>query len=164
MVALQTALERPELIRSLTLVNTLVEFRPHTVRQRFALFSRRMMLRWLSMERIASILAQKLFPQANQTELRRQFVVRWSQNDKKVYQAVFDQMLQWSARERLGELELPALVIAGQEDYTPVVQKEAYVRLMPQAQLRVIEDSRHGTPVDQPGTFNAVLREFLQSH
>jgi pimeloyl-ACP methyl ester carboxylesterase len=39
--------------------------------------------------------------------------------------------------------------------------KRAYVAQIPGAELVVIEDSRHGTPVDQPEKFNAALLEFL---
>ncbi|MNE84557.1 hypothetical protein D3C80_1814750 [compost metagenome] len=39
--------------------------------------------------------------------------------------------------------------------------KAAYVKLLPDARLVVIEDSRHATPLDQPQRFNQTLLEFL---
>jgi 3-oxoadipate enol-lactonase len=68
----------------------------------------------------------------------------------------------WSVQDRLGELALPVLVISGDMDYTPPAHKEAYVRLIPGAELVVIEDSRHATPVDQPEAFNTAVCEFLR--
>jgi pimeloyl-ACP methyl ester carboxylesterase len=53
-------------------------------------------------------------------------------------------------------------VIAADHDYTPVAQKEAYVKEMPDARLLVIEDSRHATPLDQPQHFNSSLLAFLE--
>jgi len=56
---------------------------------------------------------------------------------------------------------MPCLVVAADEDYTPVSTKQAYVDLMPNAELVVIEDSRHATPIDQPEKLNAVIELFL---
>ncbi|AZF11983.1 Transcriptional regulator, LysR family [Pseudomonas sp. R2-37-08W] len=58
---------------------------------------------------------------------------------------------------------LSNLVISAEHDYTPVAQKEIYVKLLPNARLVVIEDSRHATPLDQPEVFNATLLDFLNS-
>ncbi|MEZ4594873.1 MAG: alpha/beta hydrolase [Chloroflexota bacterium] len=48
-------------------------------------------------------------------------------------------------------------------DYTPVANKEAYVREMPTARLLVIENSRHATPIDQPDAFNTAVLHFLHT-
>jgi pimeloyl-ACP methyl ester carboxylesterase len=42
-----------------------------------------------------------------------------------------------------------------------VALKENYVKLLPDARLVVIADSRHATPLDQPEHFNQTLLEFL---
>ena len=53
-------------------------------------------------------------------------------------------------QEQLSRITCPTLVISADHDYTPVAQKEIYVKLLPDARLVVIEDSRHATPLDQP--------------
>ena len=53
------------------------------------------------------------------------------------------------------------LVITGDQDYTPVEKKREYVCHLGDARLEVIEDSRHGTPIDQAEKFNALLLDFL---
>jgi pimeloyl-ACP methyl ester carboxylesterase len=70
-------------------------------------------------------------------------------------------MIGWSVTEKLGSIKCPTLIIAADQDYTPVALKEAYAKLIPNAQLVVIPDSRHATPVEQPEKFNNVLMEFL---
>jgi 3-oxoadipate enol-lactonase len=55
------------------------------------------------------------------------------------------------------------LVIASDEDYTPVAFKEEYVKKMPNAKLVVIEDARHAVTAEKPVEFNMVLDEFLSS-
>ncbi|AZF43785.1 Beta-ketoadipate enol-lactone hydrolase [Pseudomonas sp. R1-43-08] len=44
-----------------------------------------------------------------------------------------------------------------------MAHKEIYVKLLPNARLVVIEDSRHATPLDQPEVFNATLLDFPNS-
>jgi pimeloyl-ACP methyl ester carboxylesterase len=55
-------------------------------------------------------------------------------------------------------------VISADHDYTPVALKEAYVKLLPNARLVVIEDSRHATPLDQPDVFNRPARVPRSRH
>ena len=56
---------------------------------------------------------------------------------------------------------IPALVVSADHDYTSVASKEAYVRLMPNARLAVVADSRHALPMERADEFNAVVAEFL---
>jgi pimeloyl-ACP methyl ester carboxylesterase len=106
-------------------------------------------------------LGKRIFPKPEQEELRRTFVERWAENDKRAYLDATRGLVGWSVSERLGEIRCPTLVVAADEDYSPVEVKRAYTVNIPGAELVVIEDSRHGTPVDQPERFNAVLLEFL---
>jgi len=57
--------------------------------------------------------------------------------------------------------DCPTLVMSADQDYSPVSLKEAYVAKMRHAELVVISDSRHATPVEQPDKFNAALLTFL---
>jgi pimeloyl-ACP methyl ester carboxylesterase len=90
------------------------------------------------------------------------FAGRWAENDPKAYLATLRAIVGWSVAEHLEKIALPTLVIAADEDYTPVAAKEAYVGKMQQADLVVIEDSRHGTPIERPEEFNEVVRTFLK--
>jgi hypothetical protein len=67
----------------------------------------------------------------------------------------------WSVTEHLQDIRSPTLVITGSKDYTTPEHKAEYVAKMPNAQLVVIRDSRHGTPADQPTAFNKAVRAFL---
>jgi pimeloyl-ACP methyl ester carboxylesterase len=76
--------------------------------------------------------------------------------------ASFHAGIGWSVEDRLGEITAPVLVIAADEDYTPISTKQAYVDKLPNARLAVIEDSRHAISVERPDEFNRVLLDFLQ--
>ena len=45
-------------------------------------------------------------------------------------------------------INCPVLVVSAAQDYTPTSYKEAYAARMARAELVVIPDSRHLTPVD----------------
>ena len=77
---------------------------------------------------------------------------RWARNDKRAYLKSFDAIVDWGVQERIGQIHCPTLVIAADHDYTPIHLKQRYVALMPNARLVVIDDSRHATPLDQPGS------------
>ncbi|MBC9251532.1 3-oxoadipate enol-lactonase [Pseudomonas alcaligenes] len=161
MIAFQLGVERPELLRSLTIVNSAPEVIARTLGERWQLAKRQALSRLLSLETIGKGLARILFPRPEQAELRHKVEQRWPQNDKRAYLASLDAIIGWGVRERLGTISCPTLVVSGDRDYTPVAHKQAYVKELPNARLVVIEQSRHATPMDQPEKFNATLVEFL---
>ena len=67
----------------------------------------------------------------------------------------------WSVVDHLPEIDIPTLVMAAENDYTPISVKEDCVAQMPQAELIVIPDSGHATPVDSTDKFNEVVASFL---
>ena len=96
--------------------------------------------------------------------LRTTFVERWAENDPRAYQEAMRAMVGWSVTDKLGSIKCPTLVISADQDYTPVAVKERYTKLMPNAELVIIPDAHHATPVEQPEKFNAVLMDFLVKH
>ncbi|NOZ04697.1 MAG: alpha/beta hydrolase [FCB group bacterium] len=161
MVALQFALDHPDRLKKLVLVNSFVELPVKTVRQKLEFWKRLFIVRLMGMRKMGEFLASRLFPDDGQEEIRETFIERWAENDKSVYLNVFKSMAGWTVKDRLEELTLPTLVVSGDRDYTPVAVKEAYTKSMPGARLAVISNSRHGTPVDRPDEFNRCVLEFL---
>ncbi|MDG1582756.1 alpha/beta hydrolase [Pseudomonas sp. GOM6] len=161
MVGFQLGVDQPQLLRSLTIVNSSPEVKAKSAADWWMLAKRWTLSRVLSLNSIAKGLARLLFPHPEQAELRAKVEQRWPQNDKRAYLASLDAIIGWGMRERLHSITCPTLVISGDRDYTPVSLKEAYVAEMPNARLLVIERSRHATPMDQPQRFNAALDEFL---
>ena len=86
----------------------------------------------------------------------------WVQNDKRAYQDSMRALVGWSVSDRIEAITCPVLVVAADHDYTPVESKAAYTRRLPNAELVVIEDSRHATPAEHPQQFNQVLGDFLK--
>ncbi|NQD91254.1 alpha/beta fold hydrolase [Pseudomonas sp. CrR25] len=161
MIGFQLGVERPELLKSLCIVNSGPEVKARFPRDYLEIARRWSLSRLLSLDAIAKGLGRLLFPKPEQAELRRKIEERWPQNDKRAYLASLDAIIGWGVRERLARITCPTLVISADHDYTPVAQKQAYVRELPNARLLVIEDSRHATPLDQPQRFNSSLLAFL---
>ncbi|WP_212630763.1 alpha/beta hydrolase [Pseudomonas sp. KB-10] len=161
MIGFQLGVDRPELLRSLTIVNSGPEVKAKSPRDWLEIARRWTLSRLLSLETIAKALAKLLFPRPEQAELRRKVEERWPQNDKRAYLASLDAIIGWGVRERLKRITCPTLVITADRDYTPVERKREYVAEMPNARLLVIENSRHATPLDQPERFNSALLAFL---
>jgi len=66
--------------------------------------------------------------------------------------------------ELLAEVDLPALVIVGEDDgVSPVEVAEDMVRRLPNARLAVIPKAGHLSNLEDPDAFNAELRSFLES-
>ena len=164
MIALQLAVSAPNLVRSLVIVNSGPEFIVRTFKERLQVFQRLLIVRLLGMRKMGEVLSKRLLPKPEQEELRRTFIERWAENDVRAYVDAMRAIVGWSVTEHLDSIRCPTLVIAADEDYTPVALKETYVAKMPRAKLVVIHNSRHATPVDQPEQFNQALMAFLSEH
>jgi 3-oxoadipate enol-lactonase len=162
-VALQLAIDFPELVKSLVIVNSGPIGVGTTLDAKQEIERRVAIVQQQGMRAMGQVLSQRLFPKADNASLRQTFVERWAENDPRAYIDALLAMVGWDVTDKLGSIQCPTLVVSADQDYSPVSMKEAYVKLMPSAQLLVILDARHATPIEQPQKFNAALRQFLQS-
>ncbi len=158
-VAFQLALDHPQLVRTLTIVNS----GPHAVMEtfaaKFAIRLRFVIIRLFGLQKLGEIVAKKLF--AGQDALRQTFIERFRVNQPGPYQASLRAFIGWSVMNRLGEIRCPLLALTADQDYTPVVYKQHYVDQIKNAQLVVVPDSRHALPMEKPEDFNRALAKFL---
>jgi 3-oxoadipate enol-lactonase len=161
MVTMELAVSHPETVASITVVNTGPSVIPQTIKDRMFIWQRHLLLRLFSMEKLGGVLAGRLLPGEDLGDKRSTFVERFKENDKAAYKATFDAITSWSAIERLESVSCPVLVIAADEDYSPVEAKQIIVDTVPDGRITVIEDCRHATPMERPEAFNRALGEFL---
>lgn len=161
MIAFQLAVSAPDLVRSLVIVNTGPELVPRTTRERLEILQRLFLVRLMGMRKMGQVLSQRLLPKPEHEELRRVFVERWAENDKRAYLDAMRGLVGWSVVDDLHTIHCPTLLVAADQDYTPVSVKEACVAKMPNARLSVVADSRHATPVEHPDEFNEIVLGFL---
>jgi pimeloyl-ACP methyl ester carboxylesterase len=63
----------------------------------------------------------------------------------------------------LKTVRAPTLVIVGQYDYVCSKSARLLGQTIPNASLKIIENSGHMTPLEQPAAFNAALMDFLRA-
>lgn len=163
-IAFQLALSAPELLKTMTIINSGPAFLLQTARQKFEMGWRLFLIRVTGMRSVAEFLTRRLFPKKGQEALRRAVAARWAQNDRQAYLHSFKALVGWNVGKLLGNIRCPTLVVAADQDYTPVSYKQHYVSKMVDAELAVVADSRHATPLDQPERFNRILADFLSKH
>lgn len=161
MVGFQLAVDQPQLLKSLCIVNSGPQVKVRGANDVWQWFKRWSLARVMSMQTLGKALGKLLFPHPEQSDLRRKIAERWARNDKRAYLASFDAIVGWGVQERLSRITCPTLVISADRDYTPIAIKQAYVKLIPNARLVVIDNSRHATPLDQPEDFNRIVLEFI---
>lgn len=161
MVAFQLALDFPEVVEKLIIVNSVPELLPRSLADRLGYWQRLLIIRFMGMEKMGQVLAERFFTRPEQGPLREIFTRRWSENYKPSYRASLKAAYGWSVRDRLAEIQAPTLVVGAEGDYFPTAGKEAYTALIPGASLVVVPDSRHALPAEKPAEFNQLILDFL---
>jgi len=161
MVAFQMALDFPELISELVIVNSVPDLIPRGIGDRLGYWQRVLIIHLFGLKKMGQVLAKRFFTEPEQEPLREIFVKRWSENHKPSYLASLKAAYGWSVRDRLGQIKSRTLVIGAEKDYFPTGDKEAYTSLIPDARLVVIDNSNHALPAERPQEFNKVVAGFL---
>ena len=164
MIAFQIAVDFPDAVRSMVIVNSGPALVPRTLQERRAFTMRRIISRVWGPKGMGKMLAKRLFPHPDHGEKRRLFVENMARNDKRAYIASQEALIGWSVLDRIGDITAPVLVVASDQDYTPVAVKEAYARRMKRAEVVVVSDARHALPLEFPEKLNPILATFLDRH
>lgn len=162
-VAFQMAVAHPEEIASLIIVNSVASFRVDTPAKYFELYLRLFVARVLGMERMARIVASRLFPKPEQAGLKHKMIARYADNEAHAYIAAIRGLVNWDVTDLLGRIDKPVLVISADQDYSSLEDKEGYVNRLRNVRFELIRDSRHGTPIEKPEEFNALVLDFLKN-
>jgi 3-oxoadipate enol-lactonase len=159
-VGLEMALQRPEQVAKLGLINSLATYRLDHWRKWLEAALTLVLIPLIGMQRAARMAARRLFPMPWQASLRERAAAAVSAVPPKRYLETGRALLKWSAIERLEALKAKALIIAAENDFTPLEEKRALaVRLG--ADFMMVRGSRHGTPFDSVRATNEALLSFL---
>jgi pimeloyl-ACP methyl ester carboxylesterase len=163
MIAFQMAVDSPDAVRSLTIVNSGPEMILRTPEQQASIAARHEIVRTHGMAPLAKVIAGPLFPRPEQDALRKRFEQHIAANDPEAYLASLTAITGWSVTDRIGQIRCPVLIVGSDQDYTPIEWKRAYAAQIPNARVAVLEDSRHAAPLDQPERLNRLVLDFLGS-
>lgn len=160
-IAFQFAVDYPEMVNSLIIVNAGIEIPADSFKMKIEAFKRTLIVKLVGMNKMGKVLAPRLFIKPEQEELRKKLIERWAENDKKAYISAMRALIGWSVRDQLHKLNFPTLIIGSDEDYVPSSIKEEYTALIPNAKFIEIEDARHAVTMEKPKQFNEIVMKFL---
>lgn len=160
-VAIEMALVQPSRVSKLIVCNALANYRTDTPRKWFEAKLQIALVHLLGLKRTARFIARRLFPHDDQEPKRQRVIDVLAANPKRAYLQTIRALIGWSALDRLPALTCNTLIIAADNDYTPLAEKRNEAALFPCAEFVVVADSRHGTPFDAIERFNALVLGFL---
>lgn len=164
LLAQQVALAAPELVASLGLFDTAAQFSPvgqDAMRQRADL------VRHQGMEAILDELFGHWLLPATRSE-RPDLVDRATktllQDDVDVQAALWETIADFDVADQLSAITAPALVLVGEQDSSsPISSAQQLYAGIKHAQMQVIPNSAHLSPLEQPALVNGHLGAFLRS-
>ena len=159
-VALEMALQRPEQVSRLGLINSLASYRLDHWSKWLEAFLPLLLIPLIGMRRAARLAALRLFPQPWQHGLRERAAAVVSVIPAASYLSTGCALIGWSAADRLDRLRSKILMIAAEADFTPLAEKRALAARLG-AECVVVRGSRHGTPFDAVRVTNASLLALL---
>ncbi len=85
--------------------------------------------------------------------------------DPQVFFRMLDKVRHHTVEDRLQELRVPTLVVAGQYDsFTPAWLSRRMQRLIPAAELLVVPHGSHAAPIEMPELVELRLARFMAEH
>jgi pimeloyl-ACP methyl ester carboxylesterase len=164
-VGMRLAARRPDLVRSLVLLETSADPEPaeHVARYRRLAG----VVRWLGPVPVASRVMPIMFGRTFLTdparaEDRELWRAQLARNRRSIARAVLGVVERDGVYGELSRITAPTLVVVGSEDAaTAPARSERLAAAIPGAQLTVVPAAGHSSTVEQPDRVTALLAEFL---
>jgi pimeloyl-ACP methyl ester carboxylesterase len=159
--ALQLALDYPNLVNKLVLINTYARLNTTNLRVLPYYLVRAILVLILSPSAQAQTVANRLFPEPSQEKLREELIAQICQADPGGYRASMRVLARYNVLDRLQEIKSPTLVITGELDTTvPPEIQNVLVKGIPKAK-QVQLHAGHALSVEIPDQFNEILVKHL---
>ncbi|MFB1484403.1 alpha/beta fold hydrolase [Corallococcus sp. RDP092CA] len=167
-VGLRLAARRPDLLRSLVLLETSSDPEPAANVPRYTALN--LVARYVGLGPVVSPVMRILFGASfltdpGRAEERALWRARLKGNRRDIYRAVNGVIQRKGIPEELPRIRTPTLVIVGEEDRATVPQKaERLHALIPGSKLVRLSRGGHSSTVEEPALVNAELAPFLTQH
>lgn len=167
-VGLRLAIRHPELLKSLTLIDTSPDPEPQKNVPKYKMLN--LAARWIGLRVVLrSVLPIMFGPPFLEDPDRAQLRTTWKKhllaNDRRgVTRAVKGVIERNGVSEHLSEIRMPTLILVGEHDTatTPSISKKMHESIAG-SQLEIIPRAGHMSPVEEPAVVNATLDSFLRS-
>ena len=165
-VGLRLALHYPELLTSLTLIETSADPEPASSRFKYRIMVS--IARLFGFRPLTGLLMGIMFGETySKDPAHKPEREKWARS---ILDANRDGLLgtaegildREGVYEQLGKIRVPALIIVGDEDKaTPWVRAERMHKGIPNSELVVVEHAGHSSTIEQPGKLTSIIALFL---
>jgi pimeloyl-ACP methyl ester carboxylesterase len=166
-VGMRLAARKPRTVRSLMLLETSADPEPQENVPRYRLLANIARLFGVGVvaDRVEKIMFSKTFLNDPSRESERAFWrARLLETRRSIHRAVRGVVERRGVYDELGQIEVPTLVLVGEEDVATVPAKAERIHAAIRgSRLIRIPGAGHSSAVEQPARVNAALDEFLQS-
>jgi 3-oxoadipate enol-lactonase len=168
-IGLRLAIRRPDLLKSLILMDTSADAEPEENLKQYKMLL--FVVRWFGYRPVVGRVMPLFFGKKFLNDPARQDQVKeWRQrlmaNDRKAMikfgQGIFARE---GVYDQLGQIKTPTLMVVGEEDVpTPKAKAERIAQGIPGARLVSIPDAGHLCTVDEPAAVTTAIEAFLAEH
>lgn len=159
-VALEMALQRPNAVPRLALINSLASYRIDHWKKWLEARGSSALVSLFGMKFTGRLFATRMFPHPWQRSIRERAALIIGAVPARSYLGLMKALENWSATDRLGGLTSCTTMIAAEHDLVPFADTQLLAACL-RANLIMIRGSRHGTPFDSVEATNASLLALL---
>ncbi|RKH39068.1 alpha/beta fold hydrolase [Corallococcus sicarius] len=167
-VGLRLAARRPDLVRSLVLLETSTDPEPAANVPKYTALN--LIARYMGLAPVTGVVMRIMFGASFLTDPGRAaeralWAARLRQNRRDIWRAVNGVIKRKSVADELPRIRTPTLVIVGEEDRATVPAKSERIHsLIPGSKLVRLSRGGHSSTVEEPALVNAELAPFLTQH
>jgi 3-oxoadipate enol-lactonase len=164
-VAMRLAISRPDLIRSLTLLDTTADPEPYKLKyQVMNVIARYFGLAIVSKAILPALHGKTVLKDPARADERLEWLQQLASNRRSIWRAVNGVLARKSIYGELNKIAVPTLVAVGDEDVgTPPAMAERIAGAIAGAKLIVIPGAGHGSTLEQPAIVSAAIGAFLDA-
>ncbi len=167
-IGLRLGIRRPDLIKSLTLIESSADPEAKEAARRYRMLS--IVARWIGLRIVADrvmeiMFGQKFLNDPERAGLKREWKERMVANDRiGITRAVGGVIIREGVGDQLDRIKIPTLIIVGDQDVATIPAKAEKMHTgIPNSRLVVIPGAGHTSTVEEPETVTAAMVEFLEN-
>lgn len=167
-VGLRVGIRRPDLLKSLTIIESSSDPEAKEAAGRYRMLS--IVARWIGLRVVADrvmeiMFGQKFLSDPDRADLKHEWKERMVANDRiGITRAVSGVITRDGVTEQLGQIKVPTLIIVGDQDVALVPEKSEKMHAgIPNSKLVIIPGAGHTSTVEEPEAVTAAMTEFLNS-